>query len=98
MWLNYLIVVIVIAIVDSSFEEIMTMKKSKFEKIVTKKLKAEAFNYLKNKIKSKWSKIDYGERLEMQNYLKPNKVISRTSGYIFLQIRNEWNKPELSRT
>ena len=52
--------------IASSLEEIMTMKNSKFEKIVTEKLKAEAFNYLKNKVKSKGSEIDYGERLEMQ--------------------------------
>ena len=63
-YLTIIINIILELKIYSSFEEIMTMKKSKFQKIVTKKLKAEALNYLKNKIKSKWSKIDYGERLE----------------------------------
>ena len=34
--------------IASSFEEVMRIKRSKYEKIVSDKLKVEAFKYLKN--------------------------------------------------
>ena len=49
-WVSEMERLIVEIEIASSFKEIMTMKKSKFEKIVTEKLKAEAFDYLKNKV------------------------------------------------
>ena len=56
----------------------MRIKRSKYgeNKIVSDKLKVAAFKYLKHKIKSKESTIDYGDGLKMQNYLKPNKVMT----------------------
>ena len=53
------------------FEEVKHMKKKHYEKIVFEKVQIEAFQCLKNKIKSKGSVIDYGTRIVMQNYLKP---------------------------
>ena len=82
--------------IASSFEEIMKMKKSKFEKIVTEKLKAEAFNYLKNKVKSKGPKINYWERLEMQNYLKPNYVLTFQEQVKIFSFRSEMNEISLN--
>ena len=42
--------------------QVKNIKKSQHEKIVSEKVKSEAFQYLKKKIKSKGSSIDYGDR------------------------------------
>ena len=52
------------------------METSRYEKIVSDKIEVEAFKYLKDKIKSKGSKIEYDDRFQLQNYLKPNKVFT----------------------
>ena len=77
--------------IASSFEEVKTIKKTRYEKIVSEKVKAEAFKYLKNKIKSKGSKIYYGDRLEMQNYLKPNRVMTYQDQIEIFSYRSEMN-------
>ena len=56
--------------IAKSFEEVKKMKKNHYESLVNKKVKAEAFKYLVNKVKTIGSLINYGNSLEMQNYLK----------------------------
>ena len=45
-------------------------------KLFFEKVQIEAFQYLMNIIKSKGSAIDHGTRIAMQNYLKPNNVLT----------------------
>ena len=56
--------------ISESFEEIKTMSKNKFTKMLKMKIKENALEYLLEKKGSKGSEIDYSE-LEMANYLLP---------------------------
>ena len=70
--------------IANTFEEVKTVKKSHYEKLVRDKIKEEAFHYLRNIIKSKGSSIDYGNQLEMQAYLKTKRVLTfQEQIYIF---------------
>ena len=71
------------------------MKKIHYEKLVRDKVKEEAFQYLKNKIKSKGSFIDYGKQLEMQAYLKPNRVLTFQEQIDIFSYRSEMNELSL---
>ena len=62
--------------IAKSIQEVKAVKKSIYEKIINDKIQEEAFQYLKGKIKSKGSQIDYGARLNMQDYMKPNNVLN----------------------
>ena len=62
--------------IGKSFQEVKYIKKSLYEKIIYEKIHEETFYYLKGKIKSKGSQIDYGFQLIMQDYLKPNNVLT----------------------
>ena len=75
-----------------SFEEVLKIKKSKYEKIVSEKVHIEALQYLKDKIKSKGSLIKYGDRLEMQSYMKPNRVLSYQDQIEIFSYRAEINE------
>ena len=81
--------------IANTFEEVKTMKKSHNEKLVRDKVKEEAFQYLKNKIKSKGSSIDYGNQLEMQAYLKPNRVLTFQEQIYIFSYRSEMNELSL---
>ena len=70
--------------IAKSIQEVKTVKKSIYEKIIKDKIHEEAFQYLKGKIKSKGSQIDHGARLNMQDYLHFN--ILRTNLNFFIQI------------
>ena len=61
-----------------SYEEITEMKKSIFKKLVRKKVEALAFLELTEKEKSgrKGRNIDYGEKLQMADYLLPESNIN----------------------
>ena len=58
----------------TSYEEVSEIKKSKFENIVHEKVTIEAFQYLKIKVKSKGSSINYGDRLEMHIHMAKSSV------------------------
>ena len=68
------------------------MKENHYEKIVNKKINTEAFVYLKNKIKSKGSSNKYGTNLEMQSYLKPNRVLNYQDQIEIFSYRSEMNE------
>ena len=51
--------------------------------------------YLKKKIKSKGSSIKYGDRLEMQDYIKPNKVLTYEEQVELFSYRSEMNEVSL---
>ena len=67
-------------------------KKSIYENIISEKVQEEAFQYLKNKIKSKGSKFDYGARLNMQDYLRPNNVLTLKEQIEIFSYRSEKNE------
>ena len=69
-----------------------TIKKSLYEKNINKKIQEEAFQYLKGKIKSKGSQIDYGTQLNMQDYLKPNNVLTFKEQIEIFSYRSEMNE------
>ena len=81
--------------VANTFEEVRAIKKNQYEKIVNEKVKAEAFQYLKKKIKSKGSSIKYGDRLEMQDYMKPNKVLTFADQIELFSYRSDMNDVNL---
>ena len=62
--------------IENSFQEVKNNRKGIYEHIISEKVQEEAFQYLKNKIKSKGSKIEYGARFNMQDYLKPNSILT----------------------
>ena len=62
--------------INLTFSEIKHMKLSNYEGIVNKNIKICAFNYLKSQIRSKGSEIDYGEFLTLQDYLRPNDILT----------------------
>ena len=68
------------------------MKKKHYEKNVYEKVQIEAFQYLKNKIKSKRSAIDYGIRIVMQSYLKPNNGLKFQDQLEIFSYRSEINQ------
>ena len=78
--------------IAESFEEVSKMKKSHYEKIVNRKINTEAFIYLKSKIKSKGSSIKYGTNLEMQSYLKPNRVLTFQEQIEIFSYRSKMNE------
>ena len=51
--------------IAESFVKVKKMNRSNFESLVNKKVKAEAFKYIKKKIKTKGSLINFGNSLEM---------------------------------
>ena len=63
--------------INISFEEIKNMKKFEFKKMVKKHIQNVAFSELvaKQKPGTKGCEIKYGEKLEMADYLLPNKNI-----------------------
>ena len=77
--------------IGTSFEEVLRIKKSRYEKIVHEKVNIEAFQYLKSKIKSKGSEINYGDRLEIQSYLRPNQVLNYQEQTEIFSYRAEMN-------
>ena len=77
--------------IATSLKEVSKMKKNIYEKIVKEKVEAEAFTYLKNKIKSKGSLNKYGSRLETQNYMKPNIVLKFQDQVDIFSYRSEMN-------
>ena len=78
--------------IATTFEEVKNMNKKQYEKSICEKVQQEAFQYLKNKIKSKGSTIDYGTRLAMQNYLKPNNVLTFQDQKEIFAFRSEMNE------
>ena len=62
--------------IQSSFQEIKSMKIQHFMNIVSKKTKHCAFQYLLEKIKSKGKEIEYGSELKCQTYLLPNGILT----------------------
>ena len=54
----------------------MATKTIYFKRIVKKKVRTAAFEYLVKKIKSKGKKIKYKSDFECQAYLKPNKMLT----------------------
>ena len=78
--------------IAKSFEEVKNMRKNHYESLVNKKVKAEAFKYLLNKVKTKGSLINYGNSLEMQNYLKPNAVLTFQEQVNIFSYRSEMNE------
>ena len=61
-------------------------------KNINDKIHEEAFQYLKGKIKSKGSQIDHGARLNMQDYLKPNNVLTFKEQIKKISYRSEMNE------
>ena len=61
--------------IDLSFEQIKSLKKKYFRKIVRENINKIAFTYLITKVKSKGKGIDYKNTLSMQHYLMPNSVL-----------------------
>ena len=57
--------------IDRSFEEIQSLTKNQFNKIIKETIKMKAFEYLIRKQKSKGQEIIYTE-LKMAEYLMPN--------------------------
>ena len=78
--------------IAKSFEEVKNMRKNHYESLVNTKVKAEAFKYLLNKVKTKGSLINYGNSLEMQNYLKPNAVLTFQEQVHIFSYRSEMNE------
>ena len=78
--------------IGKSFQEVKYIKKSLYEKIIHEKIPEEAFYYLKGKIKSKGSQIDYGSQLIMQDYLKPNNVLTFREQIEIFSYRSEMNE------
>ena len=60
-----------------------------FEHFFGEKVQFEAYQYLKNKIKSKGSTIKCSGELEMQNYLKPNRVLTYQDQIEIFSYRSE---------
>ena len=78
-----------------SFGEVKKMKKNHYESFVNKKIKAEAVRYLVNKVKTKGSLVNYENSLEMQNYLKPNAVLTFQEEVNIFSYRSEMNEISL---
>ena len=70
------------------------MRKSQFKVLVSKKIKAFAFNYLLTKVKSKGKEIIYGDYLRCQNDLLPNKVLSFQDQIDIFSFRSRMNNLE----
>ena len=67
------------------------MKKSKYINIVESKIRSAAFIYLKKNVRSKGKEINYGEKLECQKYLLPNKIITFKEQKLLFAYRSRMN-------
>ena len=78
--------------IATSLEEVKKIKKNMFENIVVERVQVEAYQYLKNQIKSKGATNKYSGKLEMQNYLKPNRVLTYPDQIEIFSYRSEMNE------
>ena len=70
--------------ISYTFEEIKQMSKEQFRKIVSESVQLQSFKYLNEKklTQSKIKHIKY-EKLQMQEYLKPNRISNNLAKFIF---------------
>ena len=74
---------------EEPFEEIKAMNTFKFRKLVSERIKKNAFNYLLNKQRNKGGEIEYKE-FQMAEYLLPNETIKSIEDQRYLfAIRNK---------
>ena len=65
------------------------LRKICLKNFLVQKVQFEAYQYLKNKIKSIGPTIKYSGELEMQNYLKPNRVLTYQDQIEIFSYRSE---------
>ena len=75
-WVSGVCDILTMCELNLTFSDIKCMKQSTFEALVDRQIKKSAFTYLKSQIKSKGKEIDYGNTLSLQDYLRPNQILT----------------------
>ena len=90
-WASNIATVIKDIHLNLTFQQIRSLKPSKFHKIVDSKIKIAAFKYLKSNIKSKGKEINYGDQLRCQSYLLPNQILTHIEQKAIFSYRTRMN-------